>query len=263
MYSDEELISELHRFVSQHGYVPTAGAMDIAIGYPSSHAYLSHFETWNIALESAGLPINRRYLHITGNTKCVTCGVTDSAKWYHNPDGDLICSVCRGQLRSDYTYGQLDPNSNVGIGLTAEKIVSKALGISTNNHCNIEYGFNHAYDLYSDVLGTINVKSSTLRNGRWAFNLRNSHHPDTYIFVAFSEDRRNIEHVWIVPSYNTLVNGKIGISVQDSGRSLSRMKGFAQYSVEYNAAYHSMSLDKCPYMGQSTRISSSGVEVQA
>ena len=268
MYTDESLMSELHRFVNQYGHVPTASTMDATKGYPSSHAYLSHFCTWNNALLNAGYNINRRYLPIDGHKKCVKCGDLDTSKWHHDLQGDLICHACYGQLRSLYTYGKLNPDSNVGIGVIAEKLVSKLLGISPENQCNIEYKFNHAYDLYSDVLGTINVKSSTFRSNRWSFNLRNACYPDTYVFVAFSDDRKNIDHLWIIPSNNSIVKNKIGLSIQNSEKARSRVAMFEQDPLRCNRIYNSMSLENCPFMGHGAKIAGmkitgNGVEVQA
>lgn len=266
MYTNELLISELHRFVSQYGQVPTAREMGDAIGYPSSHAYLSHFETWNGALQAAGLPINRNRIPFEGIIKCAICGDTESSKWHHGTDEEILCHVCHGKLRSDYMHGLLNPVSNVGVGLIAEKLISKTLGISVNNHCNVSCRFNHAFDLYSDSLGTINVKSSTFDNERWGFNLRNKYSPDTYILVAFSKDRRDVSHVWIIPSSDELVENKIGLSVRNTAKSLSRMSPFERCSIEFNNSYHSMSLDNCPYMGHgakiaSMKITSAGVEM--
>lgn len=59
--TDEELLDELHRFVRENGRVPTAPEMSPKFGYPAAGAYVSHFGSFNNALETAGLiPVNIR-----------------------------------------------------------------------------------------------------------------------------------------------------------------------------------------------------------
>ncbi|MCK9309359.1 MAG: hypothetical protein M0P99_03710 [Candidatus Cloacimonetes bacterium] len=54
-YSDEELITELHRFVEENGRVPTANDMNNSAGYISKKQYITRFRTWSNALRSSGL----------------------------------------------------------------------------------------------------------------------------------------------------------------------------------------------------------------
>jgi len=54
MYTEEFLISELHRFVEENGKNPRLKDMKVSEGYISSWEYLNYFGTWNKALEEAG-----------------------------------------------------------------------------------------------------------------------------------------------------------------------------------------------------------------
>lgn len=56
-YTNEYLISELQRYVTVNGVVPSAPNMTRSSGFPASSVYVKRFGTWNNALISAGLPI--------------------------------------------------------------------------------------------------------------------------------------------------------------------------------------------------------------
>ena len=60
MVSDEQLIEDLQQFAEELGKTPTCPEMDDN-GPWSANTYYNHFESWNKALEAAGLEINKEH----------------------------------------------------------------------------------------------------------------------------------------------------------------------------------------------------------
>lgn len=61
--SQEFLINELHRWVKEHGRIPTTDAWDADHnGYPSRSTYQRRIGGWGTVLEQGGYPANRRGL---------------------------------------------------------------------------------------------------------------------------------------------------------------------------------------------------------
>src|SRR5262249_11239156 len=58
-YGADELLHALKSFYNKYGRSPSANDFDKRKHYPSSHAILYNFSSWNKALRAAGLPINR------------------------------------------------------------------------------------------------------------------------------------------------------------------------------------------------------------
>ena len=59
LYTKEFLISELHRFVIEFGFIPLFDELNMASGYPSTGPYRSQFGSWNNALIAADLKLNK------------------------------------------------------------------------------------------------------------------------------------------------------------------------------------------------------------
>lgn len=156
-----------------------------------------------------------------------------------------MCEKCYNN--SDYINGMLDKNSKIGKAFIAQRVVAKVLNISLKNDCNCSIGFNHPYDLYDKGrYNTIDVKSSKLyKNNVWHFGLYNKYISDTYIFVGYDEDRKNILHVWIIKTTDYLVFKKKGITLTNTFKGLSKFNLYEADSKLYNESYHSMSLNKC------------------
>jgi len=53
------LLSEIKRFVSTHGRVPTSRDFKKGSGYPSIQAYRNHFGLWSTAIRLAGFEPSR------------------------------------------------------------------------------------------------------------------------------------------------------------------------------------------------------------
>lgn len=254
-HTDEFLISELHRFVNEFGFVPTAISIGVMKDYPSAQAYKSHFGTWNNGLKFAKLELNCSVLD--GTEVCSYCGkradeIPNFKHWLYR-DGIRYC-MRHGNSgkggKPDYVTKNLDSKSNVGKGFVSQRVVAKTLDLELKNDCNCSIGFNAPYDLYNeDGYNYINVKDSHLqKDNAWHFHLKHKKIPDTYIMIGFDEERKNILHVWITDAVDDLTydekNERLKRSISitnniDSG--LKRAKPWEVDAKPYDDMLHKMS----------------------
>lgn len=246
-YTDEYLISELHRFVDENDRTPTQNDLSNDATYPGYKTYKKQFGSWNDALIVAGLSINRLH-RLTGNEVCEKCGSV-IVKQYHNKDNQRICGLCYQHDRN-HIHGILSPDSSSGIGVITEHVVYETLGDCEKY--NIKDDFNADYDLKSEKYGTINVKSSKLcrrgkrKSGEWYFEKkRNAVIPDYYICIGFDENRDKILKVWIIPR-DVDVIGICGIHITNSIKSLNRAKQYEVNSIPYNEVYQNLDIMTLP-----------------
>ena len=248
-YTEEFLISELHRFVSENGRIPKSIDMKGKFGYPSYASYISHFGSWNNALMLVFSKINQTHFKLTNIEICAKCGCLKQNQWYYK-DNQRLCARCYNNR--DYMNKNLNPNSTVGFAFISQRVVAKALKLGLDYDCNCSEGFGAPYDLYDKKLGYINVKAATLgSNNIWYFHLKNKKVPDTYIMLGFSSDKSDILHVWITkPTDKLMFNKKsirnIGIGItNDINNGLKRAAPWEVDCKPYNDAYHNMSLENC------------------
>lgn len=188
--------------------------------------------------------MGRHYPKLTGEERCSICG--QSAEYWSWKEGERICKKC--SYDADYRKNNLDPNSAVGFGFIAQRIVGRTLEIDIENDCNCSKSFSHPYDLYDSVkYGKIDVKAATLTSrGVWVFHFYQEYIPDTYVLLAFSKDRKDIEHVWVTPGDSILTSEKTGITIKnDINSGLKRAKEWETDNKVYNDIYHNMSISKC------------------
>lgn len=164
-----------------------------------------------------------------------------------------INTVCKNGcdcIESKYKTGDLSSKSSAGKGFISEQVVAKALCIESRHDCNLSVSFNHPCDLYHEAeYGFINVKSSKLHNtNRWSFGMSNAYEPDTYIFVAYSDDYHNIAHVWSVPCTAYILKNVSLLEVGNTDTGLARMDDYEVSADVYNTSLHSMSIADCPYL---------------
>lgn len=254
VYTKEFLILELQRFYKENNRSPTQKEFKTSkLGYPTITPYYKHFDTWNNALKEAGLKINHDYTHYDGTEVCENCGEKRKNKAWQYKNDKRLCPSC--YEKADYKYGNLDKNSNVGIGFIAEKIVLNTL--DSEKHCNCEASFNHGFDIYDEfIYGKIDVKCSILgyssgKSKKWHFKLVNKIKPEHYFMLAFSNNHKNIEHVWVIPSEAEILQNKKAISITNTQIGLSRVKEFEVSASTFNETYHSMSIDNCTVLRKS------------
>ena len=217
IYTDKFLISELQRFYRENDEAPTQLDMQGKFGYPSFITYISHFGSWNNALEIANLPLNQTRERRTGLEICSKCGCKKikNKNWYTKglAEGEVMCFNCYQKINcfSDYMSGSLDKNSNRAKATISEQVVKNVLNLEERHDCNFAYDFNYPVDLYhKDKYKYINVKDSKLYNRKnhssfWNFNLTQKETPDTYIMLGYDENRKNILHVWVTDAIDDFV----------------------------------------------------------
>jgi len=254
-YNDEFLISELQRFVKENGRVPTTRDMTSKSGYPSHSAYVNHFKVFNAALEIARLKINKKH-HVEkldGTETCAYCGCTinETDNWRYDDNGIRFCKkhgCSGGKGKPDYVKGELDINSEKGLGRAGEILVAKTLKIVDEFDCNrISCGYK--IDLYHNVYKKIDVKTSLLSNkyNYWQFTFNAKKEADTYICLGLSSNRKKVEHVWVVPNEGEIRNLQ-NLGMYDTYRSLSNKRKYEIDSKPYDDVWKTMKLDNCKIM---------------
>jgi len=255
IYTKEFLISELHRFVAENGRVPTQLDMQAIFGYPSAQAYRSHFGSHNEALEIAGLEINQYHYYpkLDRTETCFHCNkradeILRFIGWVYL-DGVRYChkhgNSGTGGL-PDYVKGELDINSEVGLGRAGEICVIKTLEIGKEYDCN-RLSCKYSIDMYNEEFGKIDVKTCLLSEGyqkRWYFKFPNKPEIKTFICLGLSSDRSDVKYVWIIPN-NT---NKRSLSVTNSFDSLFENKHYVVDNKPYNDTWKNMKLDDCKIM---------------
>lgn len=251
-YTEEFLISELHRFVDEHGRIPVKYEMTANSGYISNATYDRRFGSWNNALKVAGLKLNKTQEKRTGLENCCICGnlKKENQKWITSglQNNEVMCIRCYKKSFNDYLNGNLNVDSSTGFGFLAQRVVAKTLKLKLKNDCNCSVNFRHPYDLYDkNKYGKIDVKARCLwNNNQWEFTLRNSGSTNTFILVGFDENKKNILRVWIVDANDNLAVKKKRIYITNNLRcGLKRAKPWEVESKPYNDAFHAMSIENC------------------
>lgn len=240
-YTNEQLIQYLIDYYNEFGKVPTSRGIGKAKGYPGPTVYRLRFNSFNNALEIAGLDVNKHYLGNKPNI-CEICGSVKTCGSWFEKSGLKVCYKCHLSDRN-YFHGQTIPNSNLGIGIITEHIVYNVLEDCIK--CNtVDHMFSR-YDLISEKYGTINVKSSKLhKDDRWVFQKsKRPTDPDYYVCIGFDENRTEILYVWVIPGDSQIVT-KNGIYLRPN--SVSRAIKYQVDSTPYNKVYQNLDITTLP-----------------
>ena len=149
---------------------------------------------------------------------------------------------------SHYVFGNLDINSSKGLGRAGEVLVVKTLGIGKEYDCNrISCGF--SFDMYNKKYGKIDVKTrlKQVNYNKWQFDFKAKKEANSYICIGLSSNRKNVEHVWIVPNINNIKN-LIVLTIINTHYSLSVHKHWEVDSKPYDKTWRTMKLDNCKIM---------------
>ena len=180
---------------------------------------------------------------------CYKCGSDDNRhtiKFYDNKGmwtGEHICDYCRRKSTAEFRNKNIELKLGIPKGSIGDTIISKILEIPA---CSIyvgdlmlPFGLIHAY------YGIIGVKIAKLNKGRCDFYSNGRISADTYFYLVFSEDYKDIEIVYILPSeILKSTNGRFCV-YRNSIKHL-------QYKVDpspYNDVYHSMIISDIRNMG--------------
>lgn len=254
-YTDEKLISELHRFVAENGRVSIAPEMTPKNGYPAAGAYVNHFGSWNKALKFVNFELNKKHHMgiLIGNESCSYCGkradeISSFKAWRYDREGNRFCDKHGKEGKPDYVTGNLDINSPPGRGRSGEILVAKTLKIANEFDCNrISCGYK--FDLIHDKYEKIDVKISVFNyiHNMWSFRFNAKKVANTYICVGLSNNKKDVKHVWIIPNIGKILNLQ-AFNVRDTFSSLSNRSKWEVDCKPYDKTWKSMSLDNCKIM---------------
>ncbi len=174
---------------------------------------------------------------------CCKCGAEPDryiAKYYDEKGiwtGEYICDSCRHKDVEEYRNRRIRLKIAQGTGSVGDNIISKILEIPV---CSIYAGdLKLPFGLIHGYYGIVGVKISSLRKGRWDFRANGRISADTYFYLGFSKDYKDIEIVYIIPSeIMTHSNGNLCV--------YKNSKKYLKYKVDsgiYNDIYHSMNVD--------------------
>lgn len=140
--------------------------------------------------------------------------------------------------------GVLDPKSKVGKGTFIEYVVLVTLGDCTKE------SFNYRYDLTSERLGKLNVKSSSLHKGNvntsWQFKkISTSYDPDYYVCVGLDTEFKTIQKVWIIPG-NAKIVKSYGITITNSTEGRKKALKYEVDPSPYNDVYKNLDMTSFP-----------------
>ena len=250
-YTDKELISELHRFVEEEGFIPNTYILTTKRGYIPYQSYIARYGSLDNALEIAGLPLNQYHSdsNLNGTEVCSYCGkradkIPNFRQWFYE-NGFRYCE--EHKRGPDYKKGTLDVNSTTARGRIGEILVAKVLNIGKEHDCN-RISCHYKFDLIHEKYGKIDVKTSKLSIGNaWRFVFRAKKEANSYICIGLSLDRKNVLHVWIIPNKGEIRN-LIGLGISNKHVSLLNNNKWEIDAKPYNDALHSMSLDNCKMM---------------
>jgi len=246
-FTNDLLISELRRFVKEHGHTPRYIDVGRKHGYPSNGTYVKRFGSWNNALVAADITINNLHKSsLDGEEVCFVCGGPKKHQWCYNVDGNRLCSKCYNTSKTKHKNGNLDSMSGVGKGFISQRIVAKTLNIPLINDCNCSIDFKAPYDLFHDKYGKIDVKASGLRTkyNNWQFYFKAKTDADIYFCLAFDEEWKKIMRVWAIPNtgrYQSLT----GITITNNISPILKYSKYEASADKYDKVFHSMSIERC------------------
>ena len=250
-YTDEELISELCRFVEEEGFIPNTYILTTKRGYIPYQSYVARYGSLDNALKIAGLPLNQYHndSNLNGSEVCCCCGkradeISGFRSWLYD-NGFRYCEKHR--RGPDYIKGTLDVNSATARGRIGEILIAKVLNIGKEHDCN-RISYHYKFDLIHEKYGKIDVKTScSYNNCYWSFVFKKKQEADTYICIGFSSNRKNVEHVWIVPNVGK-IKDLTSFNINCKNASLLNNSKWEVNVRSYNYVYNSMSLDNCKMM---------------
>jgi hypothetical protein len=180
---------------------------------------------------------------------CCKCGDDTNkhiAKFYDDKGiwtGEHICDYCQHKERTEFRNKNIELKLDIPKGSIGDTIISKILEIPA---CSIYAGdLRLPFGLIHGYYGIVGVKIAKLKNGKCNFYSNGRISADTYFYLGFGEDYKNIEIVYILPSdILKSTNGRLCI-YRNSIKHL-------QYKVDpgpYNDVYHSMAIRSVEKMG--------------
>lgn len=174
---------------------------------------------------------------------CHKCGNnTDkyNTKYYDKNEiwtGKYICDSCLHKDVDEFRSRHIRLKIGQGKGSVGDTIISKILNIPA---CTIHAGdIRLPFGLIHGYYGIVGVKIAKFHRGRWDFGANGRIVADTYFYLGFSQDYKDIEIVYIVPS-EILEHSRGRLCIYKNS------KKYEKYNVDstpYNEIYQEMKKD--------------------
>lgn len=241
-FDESFLIDILQVFYEEYGRSPASYELRYFNRSLSIHAFSKVFGSWNNALKEAGVPINNNYSYYDGTETCSNCGGERLGKSWQYKNDKRLCQSCYDG--SKYKYGELEPKSKLGIHFVSKILVLKYFNAETNCKRNEKFDFSNILNI-EDKNYRINTSKYSKSHNFWNFKFISNKSIDNYMFIAFSENHEDIEHVWMFPKNAERIINKKNISITKSNYSIEKIKEYELDSEKFNDIYHSLKLEKC------------------
>jgi hypothetical protein len=136
---------------------------------------------------------------------------------------ELLNEDCKYKIKVNHTYVY-----HIGY-----RLVSEVLNVEYKKvESKLKKGY---YYLYNKEFKNIMAKAYifNVKKNKWFFRLNRKQEADTYICIGLSFDRKNVEHVWIIPNINETKNLS-SLIVHNTQDSLSEYNKYEVDSKPYN-----------------------------
>ena len=148
--------------------------------------------------------------------------------------GKYICDSCQYRDTAEFRSGRIQLNIGIGKGSIGDIIISKILDIPV---CSIYAGdLKLPFGLIHGYYGIVGVKIAKSNKGRWDFCANGRISADTYFYLGFSEDYKNVEVVYIIQSEDLMYsNGRLCVY-----RNSKKHLKYKMDHKPYNDIYHNI-----------------------
>jgi len=159
------------------------------------------------------------------------------------------------KLEADCRNGNLDPNSNHGIGYVTAVLVKKFLGIEdcfdiTDNFCYPKYDMIEHKDW-----GKIDAKGSSLflQNNATntlyhTFRTNRNKNADFFFCIGYDKERKHVITVLIVPNQNNISNLAAMTVYYNRYSKYDKLKESKEEVKKWDDLFHTLKLDNCPVL---------------
>lgn len=216
-YTDEQLIEILQNFYDENNCYPTRKDFYKSNDLPNIVTIQKHFGCLNNALDFIKVPI------IYPKNECQRCGGRKGFyKWCY--DGDIkICHTCNLEIEG------FNVNNVYEFGKLNKFLVEEVLKMNL---------------IKVNVSGSALIKRKN-RNDAWCFSI--NRYDDLNILIAYSENKLNIEHVWILSNdLDIFGTAKTTFNVVNTKIGLKEIKEFEFDTEMFNEKYHSIKIINNP-----------------
>lgn len=156
--------------------------------------------------------------------------------------GEYVCISCHNKDQKSYKNRNISLIIKEGGGSVMDVVVATVLEIQT---CSIYVGDKKLpFGLIHEDYGIIGVKTSSLKNNKWYFNINDYVSADTYFLLGLDEGLENIEAVYVIPAEERMKdNGRLKSGRLSITKNSNKYKKFEDDPEQYNTVYQNMNIE--------------------